>query len=130
MSGVVQVVDEVVGHSVPRPRRKGPRLTVVEETVSAAEIIRLRVGEEWARDMRDMTEPFADRAALIAWLHRGGAEHPATRAAAEKAALRALESNQILFFWNDTQIEDPRQRLHLRAENEALFVRLLPLTGG
>ncbi len=59
------------------------------------------------------------------------------RGAADKASDSQKDEGQaekgagtLLFFWNGRQITDMCEELPLRAENEALFLQLVPLRGG
>ncbi len=49
---------------------------------------------------------------------------------AVERALEAFRAGTLLFFWNGRQITDMCEELPLRAENEALFLQLVPLRGG
>jgi hypothetical protein len=130
----IRLLDEDIGHpGLDRAarRRSAGTLELVVDNLTAAEVIAARVSDEWARLMDDAGRTQdANRATLVERILRFDGTPPASLPDAIAAAQRAFRDGQILFFWNDAQIVEPHAFLNLRSSNEALFLRLYPMTGG
>ncbi|MFD0917129.1 hypothetical protein ACFQ14_11985 [Pseudahrensia aquimaris] len=51
-------------------------------------------------------------------------------AKAKNIALEAFRNNAFFFIWNGVQVESLDEKVNVMRENEAIFLRLIPLRGG
>ena len=64
------------------------------------------------------------------WISKGGGTAPKTVDIAVSATMHGFQNGLFLFFWNDQQVTDLEKRLDVMGDNEAMFLRLLPMIGG
>lgn len=131
MSRAVQIIDETIGARQGSTRQNGPRLKLVSKTMTVRELIAERVSAEWmVRQPKNDREPRSRKELALLLQQWESLQFAGSQDAAIKMAEKAFAAGEFLFFWNDDQILDPDQRLNILEDNEALFVRLLPLKGG
>ena len=141
MGAVLKLVDEHFG----KGREPPFQLKLVSETVTARELIAIRISEEIdllekrAEEMRlehNLTRSFLirfDPTSPEAKLNKKLNTKPSqtfNHTAEIVAAERAFQSNRFVMLFNEKQIEDLDQVLSITPECEVVFLRLVPLVGG
>lgn len=126
----IKFVDRVIGAPNGQRHSNGPNVYLVAETSTAKEIISSRVKEEWRLCDPASNQGFTTRDDLMNWILKGGGAAPKTVDIAVSAAMHGFENGLFLFFWNDQQVTDLEERLDVMGDNEAMFLRLLPMIGG
>ncbi len=121
--------DEVFGGVTAASAYAPIRLELVSETLTAREIILEKARVEYDLLAQDHKSEFKTRNDLGAWLMQAG-ELPSFIEEAEEIAIKAFSNQEFFFFWNDEQVTDLDKRLQTIGENNAKFIRLIPLKGG
>ena len=130
MSVMLKIVDKEIGAA----EVAAPDLLVPLLTVSAREILRLRVEAEVER----YNDTRGDSALLIEPHWRESALNPDRKArfrALEPEpqiaiAIEAVEKHRIIMLLDGRQVTDLDEKFVLTTTSEARFVRLVPLKGG
>lgn len=141
---VLKVEDWVPGAA----REARPSLKLVSETMTAGEIIAARVTAECqARDMTEQLAAVAEGKAASHWLvvpgraestlnggkrifgpgTAGSAPEPASQIA---VARKGLEDGGFVMLFDGRQIEEWDERVTIREDSLATFIKLIPLRGG
>jgi len=135
----IRVIDEVWGDlqaqsKGEKKRRCAGQLKLVHSQATAREVIAERARRDYA-DAKSGLETVSNpplgttRDEILAVLG-DQASMPASEDIAVEIALGEFERGMVMFFWNGTQVTEPDAKLDLLGDNEAVFVRLLPLRGG
>ena len=111
-------------------RRAGTKLHLVSSNLFARDVIAERARQDYRLNRAETTGPIAiPQSDLMHCLDK--VRLPVEdEEEAVSVALKGFEGGAFLFFWNDRQVEDLDEKLAERDENEALFVKLVPLVGG
>lgn len=131
MQAAIQFIDEVFGAGARQRKTTGPRLRVVSSSIAVRDLIAERVRAERATRLqqKDVTPATRDELAQLLWSpvesHRKRTEEQDIQ-----IALDGFRDRSFLLFWNDIQVEDLDQLVPVLEENEALFLKIMPLQGG
>lgn len=136
----VRIVDEVWGDLQAQAkgeekRRPAGQLKLVHSQATAREVIAQRARRDFAdaksRNHENISNPplGTTRDEMLAELE-GRARMPESEEIAIEIALGEFERGMVMLFWNGTQVTEHDENLDLLGDNEAVFVRLLPLVGG
>ncbi len=135
----VRVIDEVWGDlraqtSGEQKRRFAGQLKLVHSQATARDVISERARRDYAetKAQRERTpdQPLGQTRDEILAEFDGQERVPASAETAAQIALVEFETGMVMFFWNGTQITELDATLDLLGDNEAVFVRLVPLKGG
>jgi hypothetical protein len=144
MQASVKIVDWVPGSG----RQARPALRLVSETLTAGELIAERVGAECrALAETERLELAEQRERVSAWLVVPGrleqrlngarvfgpgasAGKPLDTDAHVAIARKAFEARQFVMLFDGRQIETWDERITIRDDSLATFIRLTPLRGG
>lgn len=131
MTTDVILFDEQIGQTGPKAgRHKRGALTLTLGKISAGEFIREAGRDQLRRHQAQHSDrPFISASELTAYAAQTDGP-PRTEAQAADAAFDAFVKGFVLLFWNEDQITEPDHMLDLLGENEAVFVRLIPMVGG
>ena len=142
MQASVKIVDWEPGAQ----RQARPALRLVSETLTAGELIAQRVKAEY-RAMEATERTDGEKPGFAAWLVVPGAREqklngnerlfgpgvlPKMLGADDciEIARKALASGQFVMLFDGRQIEDWEERILIRPDSLATFIKLTPLRGG
>lgn len=141
---VLRVEDWVPGAA----REMRPPLKLVSETMTAGDIIAARVAAECkALDIDDGPTPGGEQKSAAAWLvipgrtesalngakrvfGPGTSGHPPDPASQIAVARKGLESGEFVMLFDGRQIDGWDERITIREDSLATFIKLVPLRGG
>lgn len=130
MAVQIKIVSESWGSPQGVQRRTGPTLRLVTSNLFAREIIAQKVRQDFRANPPSNAEPLSIPQSELANFLDATGPLPKDEEEAVQLALQGFARGAFLFFWNDNQIDDLDQILPEGNENEALFVKLVPLAGG
>jgi hypothetical protein len=127
----IHISDEVV----PGPRSPARFVTMPQAETTARELIRSRVREEVERHNQSLPEVFCglvqpEESERILNGFRMKVKRPLDWEVQFERACSSFERNGFLLVVDGRQATDLDERIELRADSEALFVKLVPLVGG
>jgi septal ring factor EnvC (AmiA/AmiB activator) len=125
-----KVVDEVFGATRQGSANTKPvQLTLVSSTLTAREIISEKARSHFRSAIEESQKTPASRVDVAARLDKQ--INPfSTEEETVNAALIGFQTNKYFLFWNNEQVTSLDQKLQVLGDNDARFIRIIPLKGG